>query len=107
MQSRATTRQSLRSREMTDCPKNCLNRHATRTAYSRNEIETKSEFFLISRRHTHRQHVRPAEIAVELAANVVTIFGRTEPRVHSRQKPRYQQVQGAQVRPHIDPLTIA
>jgi hypothetical protein len=92
---------------MSDYPKNCLNRDATRTAYSRNEIDPKSEFLLVSRRHTHRQHVRPAEIAVELTTDVVPIVGRTEPRLHRRQKRRNQQVQGAQVGAHIEPEKIA
>src|ERR1700722_7452879 len=56
---------------------------------------------------SHRQHVRSSEIAVELAADVVPIVCRTEPRVHRGKERRDQKVQGAEVRPHIEPEKIA
>jgi len=96
MQSRASTRQSLMLRAMTDYPTNCLNHRETRTPYSRHEIEPKnlSLDVSISRGHAHRQHVRPAEVAIEFAADVVPIVGGIEPPIHRRQEWSDQQVQG-------------
>jgi len=51
--------------------------------------------------------MRSAEVAVELAADVVPIVRRIEPRVHRRDERRNQPVQGAEVGTHIEPEKIA